>query len=55
MGSHGRGEANLQVEVLAHLGITEDSIGAPVYSDMETVRVGTVLDDVPPLRGQGRG
>lgn len=47
MGSHGRGEAELQVEVLAHLGITEDSIGAPVYSDMETVRVGTVLDDVP--------
>lgn len=47
MGSHGRGEAEGQVEVLRHLGITEERLGAPVYSGMDMVEVGTVHDGVP--------
>ena len=47
MGSHGRGEAEGQVKVLEHLGITEETVGAPVYGRMEMVQVGTVHDNVP--------
>jgi hypothetical protein len=41
MGSHGASNAEGQARVLAHLGITEASVGAPVVATMETVRVGT--------------
>ncbi|MBW1782548.1 MAG: DUF362 domain-containing protein [Deltaproteobacteria bacterium] len=47
MGSHGRGEAEGQVKVLEHLGITEETVGAPVYGRMEMVQIGTVHDNVP--------
>jgi hypothetical protein len=47
MGSHGRGEPEGQVKVLEHLGITEQTVGAPVYGRMEMVRIGTVNDTVP--------
>ena len=47
MGSHGRGEPGGQVEVLAHLGITEQTVNAPVYDQMEMVQIGTVHDHVP--------
>jgi len=40
MGSHGGGTAKGQVEVLRHLGITEESVGAPLLSSMDTVEVG---------------
>jgi hypothetical protein len=40
MGSHGASNAEGQVRVLAHLGITEAAVGAPVVATMETVRVG---------------
>lgn len=43
MGSHGGATAAGQVEVLAHLGITAESIGAPIRSSMEVVEVGSVL------------
>jgi hypothetical protein len=47
MGSHGRGEPEGQVKVLEHLGITEQTMGAPVYGRMEMVQIGTVNGNVP--------
>jgi hypothetical protein len=40
MGSHGGATADGQREVLANLGVTEQAVGAPVESDMETVVIG---------------
>jgi hypothetical protein len=40
MGSHGGAKAAMQVKVLTHLGITEESMGAPIYSDWDIVEVG---------------
>lgn len=45
MGSHGGATAAGQVEVLAKLGITEQSVGAPVLATMETIHLGR-HDDV---------
>lgn len=47
MGSHGRGEAQSQVNVLKHLGITESCMNCPVYDKLEMVQIGTVMDDCP--------
>ncbi len=47
MGSHGSGTAKGQMEVLRHLGITESTIGAPVYSGLEVVEVDRVYRSVP--------
>ena len=44
MGSHGGATAEGQREVLEALGITEESIGCPVVSSMETVVVGKTAD-----------
>jgi len=43
MGSHGGATAEGQVDVLRHLGITEDSMGVPIRSSMEVVQVGETL------------
>lgn len=43
MGSHGGAAAEGQVDVLRHLGITEDSMGVPIRSSMEVVQVGETL------------
>ena len=40
MGSHGGATAEGQADVLAHLGITEETVGAPVMSSMEVVELG---------------
>ncbi|MBT6769831.1 MAG: hypothetical protein HOA81_12685, partial [Opitutales bacterium] len=40
MGSHGGATASGQVEVLESLGITENSMGAPIRSSMEIVELG---------------
>jgi hypothetical protein len=40
MGSHGGGIASGQEEVLAHYGVTEESVGAPVRASMDTVELG---------------
>ncbi|MDQ3375358.1 MAG: nickel-dependent lactate racemase [Actinomycetota bacterium] len=40
MGSHGGATAEGQVEILASLGVTEESCGAPIRSSMETVEIG---------------
>ncbi|MBN1818368.1 MAG: DUF362 domain-containing protein [Sedimentisphaerales bacterium] len=42
MGSHGGGTAEGQRQVLAELGITESSVGAPVVSSMDVVSFGRV-------------
>src|SRR5271157_2150983 len=43
MGSHGGATAEGQTSVLAELGITEDSMGVPVKSSMEVVKIGETL------------
>jgi hypothetical protein len=47
MGSHGASTAAGQVEVLAHLGVTEASAGAPIRATMDTVVVATLSNGVP--------
>jgi hypothetical protein len=46
MGSHGAASAAGQAEVLAHYGITEDSMGCPVISQLEVVSVGKTADGI---------
>ena len=41
MGSHGGATSDGQEQLLASLGITAESVGAPVESSMDTVRLGT--------------
>ena len=41
MGSHGAASAQGQADVLAHYGITEETMGAPVISSLDVVPVGT--------------
>ena len=43
MGSHGGATGEGQLEVLAHYGITEASMGCPVRATMDTVQVGSAL------------
>lgn len=40
MGSHGGATAEGQLQVIAHYGITEESMGVPVMATMETVEIG---------------
>ena len=47
MGSHGGATAEGQASVLAHLGITEESVGAPIRATMETVEYGATLEGIP--------
>jgi hypothetical protein len=44
MGSHGASTAEGQVEVLAHLGVTESAVHAPIVATMETVSLGEADD-----------
>jgi len=47
MGSHGGANAEGQLEVLRHLGVTPERIGAAIRSQMETVIVGTTPGGTP--------
>lgn len=47
MGSHGGATSEGQTAVLARLGITAESVGAPVRSSMETVHLATTPEGVP--------
>ncbi|GAB1475537.1 lactate racemase domain-containing protein [Bacillota bacterium] len=47
MGSHGGATAAGQSKILEALGITEDCIGCPVISSMDTVQVGNTLEGSP--------
>lgn len=41
MGSHGGAVAEGQVEILRRLGVTEDTVGAPIRASMDTIELGT--------------
>jgi len=47
MGSHGGATAEGQLALLANLGITEKTVGAPLVSSMEVVEVGRLADEMP--------
>ncbi len=47
MGSHGGATAEGQAELLAHYGVTEAAVGAPIRASMDTVQLGEVEGDVP--------
>ncbi|MBT8372092.1 MAG: DUF2088 domain-containing protein [Deltaproteobacteria bacterium] len=49
MGSHGSATAKGQQQVLAHLGITEASTGAPVRSALDVIQIGETSHGVPVL------
>lgn len=44
MGSHGAATAAGQKRVLAHLGIVEEEVGAPIRSSLEVIRLGKTED-----------
>jgi len=47
MGSHGGATAEGQREVLAHLGVTEDSVKCEIRSSMEVVKLGELPNGLP--------
>lgn len=47
MGSHGGATAEGQLELIAHYGITEVTMGCPIRASMETVALGTLDGGVP--------
>jgi hypothetical protein len=47
MGSHGGATAEGQLELIAHYGITEATMGCPLLSSMDTVHLGEVEGHVP--------
>lgn len=47
MGSHGAATADGQLEVLASLGITSESIGCEIRSSMQTIRIGDLDGRIP--------
>ncbi|WP_110927766.1 nickel pincer cofactor-dependent isomerase, group 22 [Bacillus massiliglaciei] len=47
MGSHGGATAEGQRDVLRHLGVTEESAGAPIRSTMEVVKLGELENGLP--------
>ncbi|MDQ1329161.1 MAG: hypothetical protein QG641_2450, partial [Candidatus Poribacteria bacterium] len=47
MGSHGNANAEGQREILKHYNITENTMGCPIVSSMETVQIGLTNDGIP--------
>ncbi len=47
MGSHGGGIAQAQQEIIEGYGVTEEYVGAPIKSSMDTVQIGETEDGVP--------
>ncbi|MBU5594055.1 nickel-dependent lactate racemase [Amphibacillus sp. MSJ-3] len=47
MGSHGGATGPGQAAVLAHLGVTEESVGAEIRSSMEVVKLGELENGLP--------
>jgi hypothetical protein len=47
MGSHGGATAEGQREVLAHLGVTEESVDAEIRSSMEVIKLGELPNGLP--------
>jgi hypothetical protein len=49
MGSHGGATAEGQIQVLARLGVTEESAGCPIRSSMDVVELGALDNGLPVL------
>ncbi|MGE6610585.1 lactate racemase domain-containing protein [Peribacillus sp. NPDC076916] len=47
MGSHGGATAEGQIDVLLQLGISEESVGAPILSSMEVIQLGELPNGLP--------
>ena len=47
MGSHGGATAEGQLELIAHYGVTEETMGCPIKSSMDTVHLGETSEGVP--------
>lgn len=47
MGSHGGADSNGQKEILSGIGITEESVNAPIRSTMEVEKIGETKDGLP--------
>jgi hypothetical protein len=47
MGSHGGARAENQETVFRHMGVTEEAVGAPIRSSMETMVIGQANDGTP--------
>lgn len=47
MGSHGGATTEGQIDVLAHRGITEESVGCGIIGTMETIHLGDTSDGIP--------
>jgi len=47
MGSHGGATTEGQIDVLAHRGITEESVGCRIIGSMETIHLGETSDGIP--------
>lgn len=47
MGSHGGGDSRNQAKILHSYGITEEAIGAPIESSMDTVEIGKLQNGTP--------
>ena len=47
MGSHGGATAEGQTKILANLGVTEATVGAPIKATMETFEVGRTSNNLP--------
>ena len=52
MGSHGGATADGQREVLRNLGITEASAGAPIFTSLEVVQLGSLSNGMPVYAGR---
>ena len=52
MGSHGGATADGQLAVLHSLGITEQAMGCPIFSSMNTVQIGLTVEGIPVLIDQ---
>lgn len=47
MGSHGRATVEGQVELLAELGVTPESVGAPIEATMDVIELGRMPNGMP--------
>lgn len=47
MGSHGRATAEGQLGVLQSLGVTEESVGCPIISQMDVIQIGQIEQGIP--------
>lgn len=47
MGSHGGANSEGQLSVLHHLGITEETVGAPIHSSMNVILLGHTKNNLP--------